>query len=299
MPARVTSYSTTLPSTRSGWRRVLGSGVSVALHVVLLTFLIIRTGQRAAQHAAEGAREEVTRPIQLVFAPPRPTPTPRPAAPEQTPAVPIIPGPDLDPGTMARVAPRPEELPTAAPTTTPSEATRPDPGEADRVTEGSTPAPPAAIAAASPTTTASPQPRMTLESEAQRIFGRPSSKLGPLAGTRDNRPWESPVELSSRGCTVPDEPQDSTLPPGMAKIAGRIFNDRTGEPLAGARLQILGTQYGTFSNDRGDYTLYFDRSLVNRCRSQSVRVTAPGYQGRDVILSVGATPNGDVPLSRY
>jgi hypothetical protein len=140
---------------------------------------------------------------------------------------------------------------------------------------------------------------VTLESEAQRIFGRPSSKLGPLAGTRDNRPWETPVELDSRGCSVPDEAQDSTVAAGMAVIAGRIFNQRTGEPLAGARLQILGTQYGAFTDQAGNYRLYFDRSLVNRCRSQSVRVTAPGYQGRDVILYVGATPNGDVPLSRY
>jgi hypothetical protein len=196
------------------------------------------------------------------------------------------------------VSPQPEELPNADPTTIRSEATRPDPGDANRVDERSPSAPPPRIAAPSPSPATNPH-TVTLESEAQRIFGRPSAKLGPLAGTRENRPWESPVELDSRGCTVPDEPQDSTLPAGMAMIAGRIFNQRTGEPLGGARLQILGTQYGTFSNERGDYKLLFDRTLVNHCRSQSVRVTAPGYQGRDVILYIGVTPNGDVPLSRY
>jgi hypothetical protein len=197
------------------------------------------------------------------------------------------------------VSPEPEEHPNADPTTTRTAATRPDPGEADRADASSAPAPPPTIAAQKPNLALNERPAVTLESEAQRIFGRPSSKLGPLAGTRDNRPWETPVELDSRGCSVPDEAQDSTVAAGMAVIAGRIFNQRTGEPLAGARLQILGTQYGAFTDQAGNYRLYFDRSLVNRCRSQSVRVTAPGYQGRDVILYVGATPNGDVPLSRY
>jgi hypothetical protein len=85
----------------------------------------------------------------------------------------------------------------------------------------------------------------------------------------------------------------------MGVITGRIYNERTGEPLAGARLQILGTPYGAFSDSKGQYRLVFDRSLVDRCRSQAVRVTAPGYQGRDVILYIGERPNGDVPLSRF
>lgn len=108
------------------------------------------------------------------------------------------------------------------------------------------------------------------------------------------------MELSSRGCTLPPpDPSDSTLPPGMGSIAGRIFNERTGEPLAGARLQILGTPYGTFSDGQGAYRLVFDRSLVSQCRTQAVRVSAPGYRGRDVLLYLGATPNGDVPMARY
>ena len=84
----------------------------------------------------------------------------------------------------------------------------------------------------------------------------------------------------------------------MGVVRGKIYNENNGEPLAGARLQILGTQYGAFANDRGEYVLYFDRSLVDRCRTQSVRVTAPGYQGRDVLLYIGERPSSDVPLSR-
>jgi hypothetical protein len=85
----------------------------------------------------------------------------------------------------------------------------------------------------------------------------------------------------------------------MAVVAGRIYREDNGEPLAGARLQILGTPFGTFSNGRGDYRLMFDRTLVDRCRTQSVRVSAPGYAGRDVILFLGEQSNSDVPLRRY
>ena len=85
----------------------------------------------------------------------------------------------------------------------------------------------------------------------------------------------------------------------MAAIAGRISTSGHGEPLAGRPAADPGDPVRDVRNDRGDYKLLFDRSLVNRCRSQSVRVTAPGYQGRDVMLYIGVTPNGDVPLRRY
>ncbi|HXI20930.1 MAG TPA: carboxypeptidase-like regulatory domain-containing protein, partial [Gemmatimonadales bacterium] len=138
----------------------------------------------------------------------------------------------------------------------------------------------------------------TLESEARRIFGRPSTKLGPLAGSRENRPWESPIPLSS-GCTLPPpDPRDS-LPPGMGQVSGIIYREDNGQPLPGARLQILGTPYGTFADGRGQYRLVFDRSLVDGCRTQAVRVSAPGYQSRDVILYLGDRPNSDVSLPRY
>jgi hypothetical protein len=299
MPPRVVNYSTTLPTTRPGWRRVLASTTSIVLHIVVIVLLILRARAAGDRSVAQAVPEATVRPIDLTFAPPRPKPTPRPAPSAQPPAVPLTEGPDKTPGTTAAVVPKPEEQPNADPNTPRTEATRPDPGDAEQPAETATrpPTPPSTIAA--PTTALAAAPEKTMESEAERIFGRPSSKLGPIAGSRENRPWESPFDLNSRGCTVPDEPRDSTLPPGMASISGRIYNEHTGAPLAGARLQILGTQYGAFANEQGDYTLYFDRSLVNRCRSQSVRVTAPGYQTRDVQLYIGVTPNGDVPLSRY
>lgn len=300
MAVRVKHYTTTLPVGGPGRRRTTASVVSIALHIVVLALLIrqaIAQEQRADRPAAAQTTE---RPIALDFAPPRPKPTPRPVAPpaqpEPTPpAVPLTPGPDQTPGSKAQVTPTPEVTPNAPPDVHRSEATRPDPGS-ETESPGSAPvsAPPSAIAAPpAPTATSA-----TLESEAHRIFGRPSSKLGPVSGQRDNRPWESPVELS-RGCSLPQEEQDSTVPKGMAVVAGRILKEGSSEPLAGARLQILGTQYGTFANGQGEYRLVFDRTLVDRCRTQSVRVTAPGYGTRDVILSVGERISSDVWLPRY
>lgn len=301
MPVRVKHYTTTLPEGRAGARRTVASGVSMVLHLLVIALLI----QQAIANQRQPPRPQTQateRPIQLVFAPPVPKPTPRPAAqpvpaqpptPEETPpAVPLTPGPDQTPGSEARVTPDPEKDPNAPVDAQRSEATRPDPGQEEEVTRpAEKPSPPSAIAAPAPLATRAP----SMESEAQRLFGRPSSKLGPVSGSRDNRPWESPVELG-RGCTVSEEEQDSTVPKGMAVVAGRIFREGTNQPLASARLQILGTQYGTFSNSRGEYRLVFDRHLVDRCRTQTVRVSAPGYGQRDVILSIGERISSDVWL---
>jgi hypothetical protein len=84
----------------------------------------------------------------------------------------------------------------------------------------------------------------------------------------------------------------------MAVIEGLVHYEGTEVPIAGARLQILGTSFGTFANARGEYRLIFQRDLLDRCRTQSVRVTAPGYAGRDLILHIGGGST-DVPLQRY
>ena len=299
MAVRVKEYTTTLPVGRPIGRRTVASVVSVALHLTVVALLIRQALAEQRRPDRPAASASLERPIQLVFAPPRPKPTPRPVAPparpEDVPAVPLTPGPDQSPGSRAQVSPTPETEPNAPPEASRSEATRPEPGSESRTLgPAEVTSPPSAIAAPTASTSNSP----TLESEAQRIFGRPSSKLGPVSGQADNRPWESPVELS-RGCTLPAEEQDSTVPKGMAVVQGKIFKEGTSEPLAGARLQILGTQYGTFSNGRGEYRLVFDRTLVDRCRTQSVRVTAPGYGKRDVILSLGERISSDVWLPRY
>ncbi len=304
-------YSTLPPTTRAGWRRSLATAVSVVLHLALLLLIVRVTTQARERQAQTGDREQVQN-IPLTFLPPKPTPTPRPptqetppSTPVQPPPAPLAPGPDRDPGTQARVTPDPEQDPNAPPRTTPEAATRPVPTDDEA---GGTPrsertgAPPSSLDPTAAPTPAPPNDTRatgTQESEARRLFGPGPTRLGPVSGSRDNRPWESALQMPSRGCTLPAESGDSTLPPGMAMVAGKILNQDNGRPLAGARLQILGTGFGTFSDESGDYRLIFDRTLVDLCRTQSVRVTAPGYHSRDVILYVGAPLSSDVPLSRY
>ena len=304
--AAAANFSTVPPAPTVWNRRLVALLASVVFHVGLLWWLL--QGPMRGRVASLPQQRETAQPIQLTFAPPRPTPTPRPPQSQTTPrpevpAVPLTTGPDPDPGSTARVTPTPEEDPNAPPNSPRSEATRPNPSpeEGDRSDQASrgnaapaepTPGPVAPVPAATGTS--------ALESEARRLFGRGPSRLGSLTGRTDNRPWETATALDSRGCSLPPpDPSDSTLPAGMAAVAGKIYREDNGLPLAGARLQILGTSFGTFSNDRGEYKLVFDRSLVDRCRTQSVRVSAPGYAGRDVILFVGEPLSSDVPLRRY
>ncbi len=290
-------YSAALPTRSSGSRWTLGGLASGVLHLLLILFLLRPSPPHDARRTQAGP-EVVVNPIQLSFAPPpRPEPPPGEVTPHLAEAVPLTPGPDETPGSPALVTPDPERNPNAPPGSLREEAFRSDPStDGDQEAGDEDTAPAGVSAAASAETTGEP----TLEAEARRIFGRPSSRLGPTSGSRDNRPWESAQLSPSDGCTLPpEEPGDSTVPKGMAAVAGRIYREDNGRPLPGARLQILGTPYGTFANERGEYRLVFDRKLVDRCRTQAVRVSAPGYQGRDVILFVGSTPNGDVPLRRF
>lgn len=299
---RYTDYQATLPTSGGGLssRRILASIVSVVFHLGIVVVALRFTTARAAE-AKANPTPATERPVQLLFdAPaerPRPQAQPVEQPPEQTPVIPpsapLTPGNELTPGSTARVTPEPEKDPNAAPDATREEATRPDPGDADNASSDRTARDDQPAVA---TSTAPPQP--TAESEARRIFGRPSALLGPANGSRSSRPWET-TQQNSNGCTVAQEEQDSTLPKGMASVQGRIFREDNGKALAGARLQILGTSYGTFANDQGEYKLVFDRTLVDKCRTQSVRVTAPGYRGRDVILYLGERSSSDVSLPRW
>ena len=74
---------------------------------------------------------------------------------------------------------------------------------------------------------------------------------------------------------------------------GQDLRQDNGLPLAGAHLQMLGTPYVSFTNDVGEYSFRFDMSLVDNCRTQYVRVTAPGYESRLLVLMVGPNVRSD------
>jgi hypothetical protein len=140
----------------------------------------------------------------------------------------------------------------------------------------------------------------TMESEARRIFGRP--RLGPPAGAgpRASRPMEAYLPDHPEKCIPkPTAPRDSAAAPQFGLVVGKIFRQDNGLPLAGAHLQMLGTPYVSFTNDGGEYRFRFDMTLVDNCRTQYVRVTAPGYESRLLVLMVGMNVRSDdVQLKR-
>jgi len=122
----------------------------------------------------------------------------------------------------------------------------------------------------------------TLEEETQRIFGRPITGTG----TRNNAlPW-----ASDSTCVPDPTPIDPSAPVVLDSISGVVY-DRSGIPLSGAHLQVVGTSHHTFSDRGGRYSLVFDVSLVANCRVQVVRVSAGGYRGRDLYLAMGLGNN--------
>ena len=76
-------------------------------------------------------------------------------------------------------------------------------------------------------------------------------------------------------------------------VVGKIYRQDNGRPLSGAHLQMLGTPYVTFTNDVGEYHFRFDMSMVDNCRTQYVRVSAPGYESRLLVLVVGPNVRSD------
>lgn len=140
----------------------------------------------------------------------------------------------------------------------------------------------------------------TMESEARRIFGRPRLATQPGAGPRATRPMEAYIPEDAEKCVPrPAAPRDSAGAVELATVEGRILRAEGGAPLAGAHLQMIGTPYTAFTDDRGDYRFRFDLSLTDACRTQYVRVTAKGYESRLLVLVVGPSVRSeDVHLKR-
>jgi hypothetical protein len=140
----------------------------------------------------------------------------------------------------------------------------------------------------------------TIESEARRIFGRRRPRTPAGAGPRASRPMESYAPERADKC-VPRErdESDTSRTPQFGLVTGRIYRGDTGRPLGGAHLQMMGAPFTTFTDDNGRYQFRFDLSLVDNCRTQYVRVSAPGYQSRLLVLLVGRNVQSeDVTLRR-
>lgn len=220
---------------------------------------------------------------------PRPEPEPEPEQPPPPEPPPPTPQPSLPPP-----PPNPEPEPDA---NAPSDAERAEgeeriadnPGER-RVSPADGGSPERAEISTAP----------AIETEARRIFGRRRERTPAGAGPRASRPMESYAPERPEKC-VPHErdPSDTARAPQYGVVTGRIYRGDSGRPLAGAHLQMLGSAFTAFTNENGDYQFRFDLSMVDNCRTQYVRVSAPGYQSRLLVLLVGRNlKSEDVTLRR-
>jgi hypothetical protein len=258
-------------------------GISAALHAALLALAVHLTREPvppAADRSPQPA--DPAREVQMVYLPPPPVVKTPPPAPEPPP--PPTPPPQQQP-------PPPPPPRSAPPPAKEQRTPEPDANAPPEATRAEGQEPESDDPAGGERTEDAPA---TMESEARRIFGRPRLGTRPGAGPRAVRPMEAYLPDRPERCIPkPAAPRDSAAEPQFGVVEGKIFRQDNGRPLAGAHLQMLGTPFVSFTDDGGEYRFRFDLSLVDNCRTQYVRVTAPGYESRLLVLMVGQNVRSD------
>ncbi len=272
------SFEAQLPvDTERDW---LAFTVSSLTHLVMIMVALL-----LAKHAAEQALEQPKstapkdmREVAMVYLPPPPRAEARPVLP------PPRPQPEPQPPAVTPPAPRainrvPEPEPNAPPDAKRAEGTsesaesRTPAGDPSVPEDASTPETPKGVAL-----------EATMEREAKRIFGRkrgdPVEDAGPLA----TRPLES-AKIPENPCG--EIPKDSTGSPVQGVVQGVVRDVDGGGALSGAHLQMIGQPYSTFANNRGEFRLLFDINLMADCRTQYVRIEAPGFRSQMLPIVIG------------
>lgn len=283
---------TSLPRLDGG-RTAAGLGVSVVAHLLVLALAVVGTRPEAD---AKAAREDTAteQHVELMELPPLPVTAPRTRRPERE-AEPVPePPPQRVPRPQVRrdeplpedVTVRPEPPPPALPLGEIPPATAPETAEKPPVADSPFPTEVAAATA--------------MESEARRLFGPRNYGADRPPGPIAARSWATEVtEDRENDCTPrPAAPREPGRPPEMGSVAGIVYREGTRQPLSGAFLQIMGTPYSTFADDRGAYELRFDKSLIDSCRTQYVQVSKDGFAPRRLILSLGHRASNDIPMAR-
>jgi hypothetical protein len=272
------SFEAQLPvETERDW---LAFTVSSLTHLVLIMVALL-LAKRAAEQALDQPQPTApkdTREVAMIYLPPPPRPVPLPVPPQPQPQ-PEPPPPAVTPPAPRAINRVPEPEPNAPPDARRSEGTsenagaRTPPGEPNAPVDAGAPETPKGVAL-----------EVTMESEAKRIFGRkrgaPVEDAGPLA----TRPLES-SKIPENPCG--EIPKDSTGAPVQGVVQGVVRDVDRGGPLAGAHLQMIGQPYATFANNRGEFRLLFDINLMADCRTQYVRIEAPGFRSQMLPIVIG------------
>lgn len=124
--------------------------------------------------------------------------------------------------------------------------------------------------------------------------GQPGSEI---TRTDPSPMWQSPPTLAgSTPRCIPGPARSATDPIDWGVVQGHVFRLGSTEPLAGATLQVLGTNYTTVSDANGDYTLRFDAWPLRNCQEEYVRVQMDGFVTQTLNLTIGITASSDVQL---
>jgi hypothetical protein len=303
--AQANAYAVRQLRPRRSARDWLSVGVSVALHGLAIVLAVALTRQRAQPEEKRTMQVSPVQPppMRFISLPPLPRPAPAPAAKPTAERPRRLAtggqGASATPTPPARQSDRPEEHPNALPDQTPRIAARDAPRPAEEAPKPTEPDPPKPSA---PEATDAPSPLhisapTALESEAERIFGRKATPLDPSLAAGSIRPFESRDPMRQGTCSVPLPKPDPSGQPPKGTVVGRIVSEDTHRPLRGALLELVGTAYTATTDNRGEFLLFFDRSLVDLCRPQWVRVHANGYRSMLLPLTIG-NEMVPVPLSR-
>ena len=269
--------------------------LSAVLHLLVLGTAVELT--RARTDVVRTGDDTVATPseqrVVMVTLPPYPKAEPKPLprrAAEPPPPVPPrqMPRPQVERGQKLPedVTVAPERPPDTGPLTE---------APAERAPDASRSAPPRTVEDPA----AAPAP--TMESEAERLFGRKQTGVAYASGPEPFARWvQVMTDDRANDCRPKQLPvRPPGTPPELGYVSGQVFREGTRIPLSGAFLQILGTPYSTFADDDGHYRLAFDRSLVDECRTQYVQVSKDGFRPRRLILGIGPEQSNDIPMSRY
>ncbi|MEP6590555.1 MAG: hypothetical protein ABJC19_05180 [Gemmatimonadota bacterium] len=291
-------------------------GASGLLHALLLLWLIFRP---AAAGTTEPRPEESGQAAQPIALPrPQENPTTLPPRqpvkaqppPRESPLGPDSKRPDAKvPQEAGPVKPltEPDPTPTKAPNDpAPSVEQPPDPSPKEPTPQAVKRIPLAKDYAASgrlagtPTSPWGPPTASPLDAGKSAGVAAPAAaaavgSMGRVGQTgRDARDWRpSFPEAAGRCVSIPDLGTNADGTPVLATVIGRVLDTDGRTPMVGAHLQIMGTQFATFSGPNGEYRLEFDPKLLEQCRVQYVRVVADGYSGQLLTLAIGERVRSD------
>ncbi|MEP6574235.1 MAG: hypothetical protein ABJD11_16155 [Gemmatimonadota bacterium] len=303
--AKASAYRVSQLRPRRTLRDGFSVGISVILHVMAIVLAIgLTRAPKDPEKKASGVTPVTPPPMRFISLPPLPAPTPKQQqAPRPQPPRILVPGergPAPTPTPPARQSDTPEQHPNATPDQTPKVAARDVPHPADKAQPSETdrPHPSVPDPIESPAT---PQLRASMptemETEAERLFGHKATPLDPSSAVGNIRPFESRERSRQGTCNAPPPKADSSGQIPKGTVVGRIVSEDTHRPLRGALLEFVGTAYTAITDDRGEFLLLFDRSLVDLCRPQWVRVHASGYESMLLPLTIGDEVES-VPLRR-